>query len=359
MAAPYRWLGLSLGSLVLFCNGMAWSQTAQKAVKPKEAPPNSSFFPDWPTEAFDFEIGPILGVRTQQTKTNDVLTDVVSSEIGLGARVQGIPLVPGNPGVTLQPYAHYTWGNRTEKIKGAALDQTESSGFQRSWYGVLGRFYYQSFRYSLDLGQGQILHDEDIFSDLASRRIVNDFAVLILPFLSAHYTLTSFTVTLKSESKPSIEELDHWLHGRVAFSLFAATLDFGPGLTVTQYSARNPAEAPLAKFAELETSYLKALASMHIFWRLGLSASAKYILKAQQKDGLDLAIEQLPNENLAQRKSFANLPDGSLEATAFFGLKNLFGGFGIGWQYYYLEAAGNPKQISRNQSVGIVYEGEI
>jgi len=338
---------------------MAWSQTAQKAVQPKEAPPSFSLFPDWPPEAFDFEIGPILGVRTQQTKTNDVLTDVFSSEIGLGARVQGIPLVPGNPGLTVQPYAHYTWGNRTEKVKEAALDQTESSGFQRSWYGVLGRFYYQSFRYSLDLGQGQILHDEDIFSDLTSRRIMNDFAVLILPFFSAHYTLTSLTVTLKSESKPSIEELDHWLHGRVAFSLFSASLDFGPGMTVTQYSARIPAEAPFAKFAELETSYLKALASMHIFWRLGLSASAKYIVQGEKKDGLNLAIEQLPNESLAQRKSFTNLPDGSLEATAFFGLKNLISGFGIGWQYYYLEAAGSPKQISRNQSVGIVYEGEI
>ncbi len=357
----HQLLRMSLGSLTLCCSLLAFGQSAKKVLKPLEKPledaASNLLFPDWSPDAFDWGVGPIAGVRARSTESNGVRSDVLSSEFGLGARVQGIPLAPGNPGATVQPYASYTWGNRSEKLKEAELSDTQSSGFQRSWYGALGRVYYRFFRYSLDLGLGQINHDKDYFIDVKARRITNDFAVLILPFFSAHYTLTALTVTLSTETKPSIDELDHWLHGRVAFSLFDSSLDFGPGMTSTQYSGRASTDAPFTKIASINTQYVKALASMHIFWKLGASGSARYIYSGQTKDGLDDTIEQLPNEGLAQRKSLANLPDGSLEASAFFGIKNLFGGLGLGWQYYYLEENNSPKQISRNQGVALVYEG--
>lgn len=357
----HQFLRMSVGSLVLGLSALSFGQTAKKVVKPVEKPLEDAamgvLFPDWNPEGFDWGVGPIAGVRARQTDFNGVRSDVISSEFGLGARIQGIPIVPGNPGMTVQPYASYTWGNRTEKLKEAELSDTESSGFQRAWYGVVGRFYYKFFRYSLDLGAGQINHDKDYFIDVKSQRITNDVAVLVLPFFSAHYTLTHLTVTLSGESKPSIAELDHWLHGRVAFSLFDSSLDFGPGMTSTQYSGRASADAPFAEIASVNTQYVKALAAMHIFWKLGASGSAKYIVSGENKAGLNDTIEQLPHEGLAQRKSLANLPDGSLEAAAFFGIKNLFGGIGVGWQYYYLEEKTSPKQISRNQGVALVYEG--
>jgi hypothetical protein len=357
----HQFLKMSVGSLFLGLSALSLAQTAKKVQKPVEKPLEEAakgmIFPDWNPETFDWGLGPIAGVRARQTEFNGIRSDTISSEFGLGVRIQGVPIVPGNPGLTMQPYASYTWGNRTEKLKEADLSETETSGFQRSFYGVVGRFYYNFFRYSLDLGTGQLNHDKDYFIDVKSQRIINDVAVLILPFLSAHYTLTHLTVTLSGDSKPSIAELDHWLHGRVAFSLFDSSLEFGPGMTSTQYSGRASANAPFAEIASVNTQYLKALAALHIFWKLGASGSAKYIVSGEDRAGLNEALEQLPHEGLAQRNSLDNLPNGSLEASAFFGIKNLFGGIGVGWQYYYLEENTSPKQIARNQGFALVYEG--
>lgn len=357
-----QWMRIAPG-LALFASGTLLAAPAKKLAEPLDNPPTkaipSVLFPDWSPESFDWNIGPIAGFRARQTDVDGLRTDVVSSEFGLGVRVHGIPLVPGNPGLTVQPYGSYTWGNRTEKVKDADLSETESTGFQRSWYGVVGRFYYRAFRYSLDLGQGQILHDKDAFVDISARRIQNDFGLMILPFFSAHYTLTSLTVTESGEDKPGIEELDHWLHGRLAFSLFNFNLDVGPGMSRSEYSGRTASDQPFKKIATVESLYMKALTSLHIFWKLGASGSAKYIIHADKDDGLQDGIEQLPYEGLAQRKSLAALPDGSLEASVFFGLRDLFAGFGVGWQYYYLEQKSSPKEISRNSGFALVYSADI
>ncbi len=357
-----QWMRIAPG-LALIASGTVLAAPPKKVTKPLEKAPAeatpSVLFPDWSPESFDWNVGPIAGFRARQTDVNGLRTDVLSSEFGLGARVFGVPLIPGNPGLTLQPYGSYTWGNRTAKLKDADLNETLTSGFQRSWYGVVGRFYYKPFRYSLDLGQGQILHDKDIFDDISSRRIQNDFGLMILPFFSAHYTLTYLTVTEGGEDSPGIEELDHWLHGRVAFSLFNFNLDFGPGTSRTEYSGRSAPDQPFAKIATVESLYLKALTSLHIFWKLGASGSAKYIIHSDEESGLRDSIEQLPYEGLAQRKNLGALPDGSLEASAFFGLRDLFSGFGVGWQYYYLEQKSSPKEISRNSGFALVYSADI
>lgn len=356
-----QWIRQASG-LVLFAGGTVAAAPA-KGTKPLEnlpaKVPESVLFPDWSPESFDWNIGPIAGFRARETDRDGVRTTVMSSEFGLGLRVQGIPLVPGNPGLTVQPYAHYAWGNRTEKVKDADLSSTVSTGFQRSWYGAVGRFYYRAFRYSLDLGQGQILHDKDAFVDISSRRIQNDFGVMILPYISAHYTLTYLTVTESGEDQPGIEELDHWLHGTLALPVFHFNLDVGPGMSRTSYSGRSAPDQPFEKIATVESLYVKALTSLHIFWKLGAAGSAKYIIHADQDDGLQDGLEQLPYEGLAQRKSLAALPDGSLEASAFFGVRDLFAGFGVGWQYYYLEQKSSPKEISRNHGFAVVYSSEI
>ena len=248
-----------------------------------------------------------------------------------------------------------------EGQKNESIDKTDSSGFQRNWYGILARFYYQSFRYTLDIGQGLINYDDKLFSDLKSTRIMNDFGLLILSHLSTHYTLTSFTVTEGDDSDPSIEELDHWLHERVAFALFSASFDIGPGYTRTKYSGRADAISPFKKIATIDTTYLKALASFNLIWRLGLSGSAKYIFSADEVGGLKNTIDQLPNESLAENSSLANLPKGSFEASVFFGIRRLLGGLGFGWQLYYLEInnADKARQISRDQGLVVTYGASL
>lgn len=318
----------------------------------------SPFLPAWSPDAFDLKLGPILGVRARSTNYGEKKYDTVSSEIGLGARLRGIGLAPGNPGITVEPYGSYTWGNRTEKVKGAALNETESSGFQRYWYGFLARFYYNFLRYSLDYGQGKINYDKRDFVDLEADRWENDFAILILPFFSAHYTLTFYELNESIFPRPSIEEEDHWFHLRMAFSLFDLWLDFGPGFTKREYSGLQDGSGEFGKIASIDESYMKALAAFNLIWRLGASGSIKYIYAADSVEGLNDTIAQLPNETLSKNQSLANLPKGSIEGSAFFGVRQLLAGFGVGWQLHYLELNhdGADKQISRDQGLVVTYD---
>ncbi|MBC7658913.1 MAG: hypothetical protein H7249_04325 [Chitinophagaceae bacterium] len=346
-------------------SGAANAESKKSASVPDEdgvsQGPEHIVFPPWTPDSFDWTLGLIAGGRTRSTETDGVKYDTVSSEIGLGARVRGIPVFPGNPGLTLEPYGTYTWGNRSQKAKNESIDKTDSSGFQRNWYGVLARIYYQSFRYSLDIGSGHLTYDDPKFADLKALRISNDFGFLLLSHLSTHYTLTSFTLTEGTNSDPSIEELDHWIHERLAFSLFSSSLDIGPGVTHTTYSGRADAGSPFQKIATVDTTYLKALASFNLIWRLGLSGSAKYILTSDENSNIPNTINQLPNESLAENRSLANLPKGSLEASLFIGFRQLIGGLGLGWQIYYLELNNDksPKQISRDEGLVVTYGASI
>lgn len=316
------------------------------------------FLPSWSPDAFDFRLGPILGVRARSTSFGGKEYDTIASEIGLGARIRGIPLIPKNPGITIEPYGSYTWGNRTEKQKAAALSETESSGFQRYWYGFVSRFYFNFLRYSLDYGQGKINYDDKIFVDLEANRWVNDFAILLLPYLSAHYTLSLYELEESRYAKPSIEEIDHWFHLRMAFSLFDFWLDLGPGFTTREYFGQTDPAAPFAKIATIDESYLKALAAFNLVWRLGASGSIKYVYDADSAGAINDTIDQLPNETLSENKSLAHLPKGSIEGSAFFGIRQLLAGFGVGWQLYYLELNNDDaeKQISRNQGLVVTYD---
>ena len=319
----------------------------------------SSWFPDWSPDSFDVLIAPILGGRARSTEIQGVEVDTLSAEAGLGGKIRGIPLVPGNPGLTVEPYMTYTWGSRSEKQSSESLDETESSGFTRAWYGGLARFYYRPFRYSLDIGRGKVDYDK-YFTDVNAQRIVNDFGLMLLPFLSAHYTLTNYTAYEDQISDPSLEETDSWLHARVFFSLFSTQVDIGPGVSEVSTYARDQNTLLWQKLGSGRTSYLKGLASMHIFWRLGASASLKYILDAEQSASQGLLYDQLPDQNLTDTTGINTLPKGSLEASVFVGFRRLLGGFGFGWQYYYLQLKYDNDQessrIYRDQGFLVTYD---
>lgn len=333
--------------------------TTEQTSQNQDEPTNSSgVFPDWAPDAFDWSLGPVIGVRARATEYDGVKYDSVLSEAGLGARVQGIPIIPGNPGLTLEPYGTYTFGNRTQKEDGADYKDTDSSGFQRFWYGINGKLMWKFFRYSLDIGRGKINFDDKEYQDLTANRISNDFGFMIIPHFSAHYTLTSYQLREDRQSRPAIDEIDHWVHARMSFQTFSTQVDVGPGHTRSEFASINLLNGNYEKYATTNTDYLKALASMHIFWKLGLSGYAKYIINATDNRGANDFVDQLPNENLAESKSIAFLPEDSFEGSLFFGLKNLIGGFGFGWQIYYLELAqaDERKQISRDSGLVLSYD---
>jgi hypothetical protein len=335
---------------------IATEQTAQNQDN-LTAEGQSVFAPDWQPDEFDGSVGTIFGMRQRKTEYSGIDYDSFLSETGVGVRIQGIPLVRGNPGLTLEPYGTFAFGGRVQKAKGATIDESDDSYFRRYWYGAIGRLYYGAFRYSLDIGGGRIKFDDAKFRDISAQRFGNDFAFLVMPHLSAHYSLTSYQVREDGHSKPAIDEWDHWLHGRLSFSLFDASLDFGPGKTFTDYSGLNQRTGSYAKLADVDSTYLKALASMRIFWKLGLSGYAKFIIDADDASGFNDTIEQLPNESLAESRSYAFLPKDSLESSLFFGLKDLVYGFGFGWQFYYLDLKqdGSDKQISRDSGLVVTY----
>ena len=100
------------------------------------------------------------------------------------------------------------------------------------------------------------------------------------------------------------------------------------------------------------------VASLHLVWKLGAKGSVRYITAADKSVGLETGIDQLPSQSLTEYRSLAILPEGSLESSLFFGLQDLFAGFGLGWQIYYLELnnEGNDKQILRDQGLVVSYD---
>lgn len=362
MRCPSRIAPLLIVPMLLAWATESFAQASKnRKVEAGEESSPSYLFPDWNPDAFDFRIGPVIGYHYRKTEISGVEYETASSEIGLAARVPGIPLFPGNPGVTIEPYATYTWGSRNQKAKAENLNETESTGYRRFWYGGQFKLYLRSFRYALDIGKGAIRNDKELFIDYDADRMENDFGLKVLPFLSAHYTLTNYKLTEEDDSSPTIEEIDHWVHARMQFIPFSLYLDVGPGHTRSTYRTHLAPNTGLTKLGTGETDYLKALAGLHIFWKLGASASAKYILDADDVGGVLDAIDQLPNEALNQRRSLASLPKGSMEASAFFGLSDLFAGFGVGWQYYFLEIKGKngQSQVSRDQGFAITYQAAL
>lgn len=288
-------------------------------------------FPDWPGERFKLEIFPLMGFRSRVSHIAEQRVDTVSSEFGLGTRLRGLPIWGSNPGIRMQPYGLYTWGHRSERQDGPLAKYSESSAYNRQWLGLQTRYYHSAFRYTLDVSQGGIFYDR-AFSDVKGFQIGHDFGLLILPWLSSHYTVRDITIFESKKSEPTIQEWDHWLHVRWFWSFLDFYIDAGPGLSHLTLHELGP-DGDRRKLGSGQTSYFRSLASMHFFWKLGAHASIKYILAAAEEVADGVVYDQLPNQTLNEPTLLNTLPAGSQESIFFVGLRDLFAGFGLGWQY--------------------------
>ena len=101
---------------------------------------------------------------------------------------------------------------------------------------------------------------------------------------------------------------------------------------------------------------------MHFFWKLGGQASVKYIVSAEESVADGLVYDQLPNQTLNEPTLLNTLPSGSMESIFFVGLRDVFVGFGLGWQYRLLVLNYNDdrqRQEYRDQGWILAYESPM
>ncbi len=334
----------------------------QKPEKPVTAAPDetqnqvpSVFFPNWPAPGFGVGLRPVLGYSL--TKINLAGSALALSEFEIGGEVglHGIPLKSGNPGLYIAPKIGYAFGAidaRTPQI--TLISET----YNRAWIGNEFIFSLNWFKYSLGLGYAKIF-PKGLIKTIQSYQIQQDFGILILPYLSQHLTLTQGRTFGENTDNWSEIPFDIWLHTRFFTSVLDFSFDIGPGVTTTKERKINSNN----KFDISETSvtYLKALTSFHVFWKLGMSGGMRYGLQdSGQKIESDVLFNRTPLNDLN------SAPEGTfkkdhLQANLFVGLSNVYAGLGIGWIYTYslthaLELSGEKRHKDSRQGFGINYE---
>ncbi|MBP9706291.1 MAG: hypothetical protein KBD78_01510 [Oligoflexales bacterium] len=356
-----------------FLAGLTSLQAKEKNATSAEKESNASqCFPDWSTPEFQMRVAPILGFNALKSKDAQGRdTKVYSSELGLELALEGIPLVPGNPGVYLAPYAALAGGKRLLSGYRSSDDNAtafETKNYTRTIVGLGLQVPIKFYKHTLSLEKGKLNFKKEAGSNLESWEVANDLGVMVLPHLSAHLTHTYTKAYQVNWSNPLLVMNDLWLHGRMNFAFLSMFFDMGPGVMfydtyqIAQSDTGIYNYAKTEKLARSRVEYLKADAGMHIFWKLGATAGMQYIYRVSEEDRLqDLAV-RLPRDGLNQSRSIFNQPEDTLRGYLFFGLQNIFSGVGLGWQYNYeMLNASNSKdhQIESNHGFGLQVSAKL
>jgi hypothetical protein len=324
-----------------------------KAINDEASPSSSPFFPNWAPAGFGINVRPVLGVDyLLNPSTGNYL---LQGEMGVFLGLRGIPLVPGNPGMQIEPGFGYAVGQAAVKESGKSI---ESGVYRRRWGSVRTPIYYRFVRQTFEGKYGEVGGGPLPISKRASFQ--SDTGVLILSNLSGHYTLTYERAWGEEQKYPEITSYDHWVHARIAASVLNFYIDAGPGYS-TSKSVLNTVIGGAAGKAEGTSSgaYLLALSGFDLLGdRLGFDASAKYMFSSNTDLSFYGVFARSPLEDLGAQSALVGLPADSLNASAFFGFRRLFGGFGLGWRYTlqilnYGEKNGTKQQKTESNGIGI------
>ena len=327
-----------------------------KSSKKSSQGASKHLFPSWGQRSFRLALDPVAGYR-QSTLKNDVGTiDRVETEGGIAGGLYNINIIPGNPGLSLTPYAGYTWGYRRESYGGLLDSDAQDSGFTRLWYGLEGAFTYRWFKETVGLEKGDIRYDTD-FDRVQSNLVWLDSGILILPFLSGHYKYTYRNIFRDNQDEQYYKESDNWIYASIFFDLMNFQLNLGPGFSnATQYSS-----VDFTEIATGQTSYFLARAHADIVWKIGLSAQARYIFSAADfQPSPD--VSQLPTQGLNDPSVITSLPTNSWDIYAFVGARNILFGLGFGYQYTlkildYGDAVGEQRDQNQGYVVTFDFKG--
>ncbi|MEI8027493.1 MAG: hypothetical protein WCI18_14185 [Pseudomonadota bacterium] len=300
-------------------------------LKKIELPPlEIKLFPDWPVQSFDYFISPIVGYAAEKKSIPGGSVSSAIYEGGLGAALVGIPIQATNPGLTVDILGGKVWGgvknvSSSSANEGGKMD-LDATSYQRSYGAVYFTGYYKALKLRLGLKRGQIDYGSQLWqvNNNQSFGVENDIGVLVLSWLSGHYTLSMDRVWLNSFNDPRLVEYDHWLHGKIASSTLKSSFDLGPGFSTSREVEKSGTSA-----LTQSVNYAKAELASNPFWKFSITASAKYILSKSGE--LELTGLRLPEEGLYDPKE-KGLPADSLSANWFVGFQRLLGGMGVGYQ---------------------------
>ncbi len=322
------------------------------------------WLPDWPSPEFDFYLSPILSYSSSSTKDESGKTTKISSgELGLAAGLSGVPIVPGNKGAYISPFATYAFGKRYNTTSLSIDEPFIPESYKRTVYGAQLGVLLNFYRHQFTLAQGRFLYEKNPGLDITSTEIGNDFGVLLLPFISAHFTNTYINAYHDRWSDPTMVMIDNWLHGRISTSFLNFFLDFGPGVMfIDSYESvlgdTGILTGDTKKTARSRVEYFKALTGLHLFWKLGMWGEARYIYRVSEANTLDQDPLRLPKEELNSTRSVLNQDKDTFKGNLFFGLDNIIYGMGLGWQYnVQIDHFFYSKQhkIRRNYGFGVSY----
>ncbi len=337
----------------------SFAQSAKRKVRNSKQQPvaatneSSGVLPDWPVSDFDWFINPIVGLQYTTTSVDGSPAHrSTTMEGGLGAGLSGIPVVPSNPGFTLAPDAGLAYGYNLDLYKDEKnKEQRLSTHYRRQWIGLGATTYFHFFRYHLDIRNARLTPSEDPSALVQSQKIGNDFGILILPWLSEHYTLDYIRAYAKYYGDKLLEDYDHWLHTRMFFSPMSFVLDLGPGVTHTiEYRAGG----------EGVTEYFLLKTGFNPFWKFVADGQAKYVYHSTEETLGAYANLRLPEDQLNEPQTLA-LPEDSFLGSLFLGVKDIAYGIGAGWrqniQVLNVQRRHSArKETKKDQGLGLYYE---
>lgn len=342
-------------------DGVSSEVEAKRPRKRAKKKQRSAFFPNWQPSEFSWHLGPVVGAKYfsyEDDKTGQK-TSGVETEFGGQLLFEGIGLVSGNPGVYLEPHLGLSWGQISSETKTVDRnEESESVSYQRSWAGVDTIFLWKFYRHVLGISGGKKTFSDDAYRDVQSGELRNDFGVLILPWISQHYTNAIRRLAEDSFDDPFLSEVDHWLHTRFFTRFFSAYFDLGPGVTYSKEYAKDP-EDNYQQIASGRTDYVLALVGLRPFWKLSMSGNAKYVYHSEEELGF-YARTKLPGQGVNDAP-VTTMPEDSLTISSFIGINNLFSGFGIGWWYInqtlnLSEKNGKTREKTEDNGFGITFQ---
>lgn len=319
----------------------------------------SLFFPDWPSPNLGLSVRPILGLAWDTVRVSvekpgvgqeERSFEALSIEGGLRLGVQNIPVVPGNPGLSISPYVGYAYGKRFVLSES---DGVEDVTYHRIMVGETTAVRIKMFRYALGLHYGRIFGDRSLTKTSNQVEIIQDFGLKTTRRTSVHTTVLVGRVYAERFGVFAVQYTDVWLH--LKWNPFLSlSVDLGPGRDFIWYPVNEQSAS---------NTYARALLGWDIFGSFGLSGRLQYEIAADfsgpARESASVASSDELREPLQDLGTSAHRLGRIEDAASFLffaGLRNLLFGVSFGYISRYevlntFERAGTRK-VSSTQGLG-------
>lgn len=284
------------------------------------------WLPDWPAPPLGWSVAPVAAFKYGlEDSPRGGRMQVSTAEGGVMGSINYIPVVAGQPGWWVSPFAGTGFGY----VKVTGTDVSDLYHYQRTWIGFQNRVMFGPLKYDLAITRGRLDYPEKRDWLTQDFGVGNDFGVLLLDWLSAHYTLNYHRSFHNQFDLPFLSEYDNWVHARSKFKIMDLVVDVGPGLTKSKAWEQDSENL----VGEGITRYVKSTVNFDLWWGLGGTGLAKYAFDSSENRLVGVFDRRrLPMEELNQSPT-VTMPEDSFQGSLFLGFKEIIFGIGFGWRY--------------------------